>query len=257
MSLPKVQPEYIAPLWEQYTRGLVKDLYPNVPANFLRNPGIEGTMHTRGAKYTQNRIAWLEKYFRLDFDYLERMLHETAVGEPYISDERYMASDVTIGHLYHLCMYRHMTGNDLPERGTIIEWGGGYGNLARMVKMIHPGITYVIIDIPILTHVQHYYLNYHTETRIFDGTIKPGAVNLVPITSIASLDVSAQMFISTWALNESPDACGELLESKQWYGADQFLFAYLPGTHNCNLIEKQASKLFDCDGLPPNKYAMR
>jgi hypothetical protein len=202
-------------------------------------------------------VAWLEKHYRCDFDFLARMLHETAVGNPYISVDRYMASDVTVGHLFHLAMYRKTTGNDLPARGTIVEWGGGYGNLARMVKTIHPACTYVIIDTPILSHIQHFYLGFFTKTVIYDGTIRQGCVNLVPLNHLEQLSMDADMFISTWALNESPDACGEYLKGRNWFGASQFLLAYLHGSFNVPLIESIDGKILPVDFLPPNKYMMR
>lgn len=255
--IPQAPDKYVSPMWRDFNAGLAKDMYPDVPSNFMRNPNIEGTMHTRGAAYTPDRVEWLEKHFRCDFDFLARMLHETAVGEPYISVDRYRASDVTVGHLFHIAKYRQATGNDLPALGTILEWGGGYGNLARMVKMIHPQCTYVIIDTPIMSYIQNYYLNYFTPTVIYNGSIVKGMVNLVPLTEVDGLDMSADMFISTWALNESTDACGELLKSRQWYGAEQFLISYLRGSYNIDTIEGIGGKILDVDFLPPNKYMVK
>lgn len=261
MMLPIIPEEYVSPMWRTFNDSLIKDMYPDVPASFLRHPAIENTMHSRGASYTAERVSWLEKHYKCDFDFLARMLHETAVGDPYISVERYMASDVTVGHLFHLAKYRQTTGNNLPERGTIVEWGGGYGNLARMVKTIHPGCTYIIIDSPIMTSIQHFYLSFFTDARLYDGSIHAGKVNLVSLNHLEKLEFDADMFISTWAFNESTEACGEYVESRDWFNAEKYLIAYLPGSFNIPRIERLAddtdAKILPVDFLPPNKYLMR
>jgi hypothetical protein len=254
--LPEIPDELISTMWRTFNDGLIKDMYPSVPANFMRNPGIENTMHTRGAEYTKDRMYWLEEYYKCNFDFLSRMLHETAVGEPYISVDRYYASDVTVGHLFHLAKYKSVTNNNIPGRGVIVEWGGGYGNMARMVKTLFPDCTYIIIDTPIMSHIQHYYLGYFTNTKMYDGEIKKGVVNIVSLNHIESLSFDADMFLSTWALNESTEACGEYVKKRNWFGAEQFLLAYLHGSYNVPLIESIGGKIVDVDFLPPNKYMM-
>ena len=54
-------------------------------------------------------------------------------------------------------------------------------------------------------------------------TLVPGAVNIVPVGLVRHLDVRADLFVSTWSLNESTRAAQELVLDRAWFGADSLL----------------------------------
>lgn len=113
--------------------------------------------------------------------------------------------------MYHLLRYQEATGESLRDVGTVVEWGGGFGSLTRLLVRLHAGdATVVLIDTPVFSALQWLYLSATLDAdRVVlhaQGPVRPieGAVNIVPIGLAGHLHVSADLFISNWALNEHP-----------------------------------------------------
>lgn len=71
------------------------------------------------------------------------------------------------------------------ESSTIVEWGGGYGSLARLIRRLSPGdATYALVDAPILCAIAWRYLSdvlgEDAVAGVDEGGLRPGRVNLVP-----------------------------------------------------------------------------
>lgn len=56
-------------------------------------------------------------------------------------------------------------------------------------------------------------------------SLRSGAINVVPVHLVESLDVRCDLFISTWALDESSLASQQLVASSKWFGATNLLLA--------------------------------
>ncbi len=156
-------------------------------------------------------------------------------------------------------------GRDISTIGTVVEWGGGYGNLAKLFRRLHGGApTYVVLDIPIFSAVQWLYLSavlgeqsvsLHTRPG---QEVRPGAVNLVPIGLAHDLHVPADLFVSTWALNESTPHAQAHVRSRRWYGAHSLLL----GMHYGDPLEPAvlaagARSVPLGDFMPAQQYLMR
>jgi len=119
--------------------------------------------------------------------------------------EEYISSHTAIHHLYHLLYYARKTNFNIKNVKTVVEWGGGYGSLARLFKRINPEpFTYIIIDTPIFSTLQLLFLStiFGVEciNLIKKGTdrVVEGKINLVPLTCLAGVDIpKADLFIST------------------------------------------------------------
>jgi hypothetical protein len=141
-------------------------------------------------------------------------------------------SSNTVHQLYHLLRYEQETGRRLQDAGTIVEWGGGFGSLMRLIFRMHGGRpTCVIIDTPIFSAVQWLYLSAvlgEKHVVLHDSApvlLIEGRINLVPIGLVSGMAVAADLFISNWALNESTQEAQDDVVSRRWFGAESLLLA--------------------------------
>ena len=63
-----------------------------------------------------------------------------------------------IHQAHHLKVWEHLAGKKIEELNHIVEIGGGYGTLARVISDLGFMGTYVIFDLPELSALQEYYL---------------------------------------------------------------------------------------------------
>ena len=118
----------------------------------------------------------------------------------------YRLNAVLGSHLSH----RVGVARRLRDVGTIVEWGGGFGSLMRLIVRIHGGEpTSVIFDIPIFSVLQWLYFSavLGEEHIVLHGAgpVRPtsGRVNLVPVGLVGDTSVEPISSFSNWALNES------------------------------------------------------
>ncbi|NUT54070.1 MAG: hypothetical protein HOV94_43295 [Saccharothrix sp.] len=228
-----VDERYVRPDWERRNAELARDLLPVPPADFLRHPSIAFQMLVdervlpHELPYVRSRLAD------------ERLLAEPPVGGPPtvpLPGSGGRTSSNTVHQAFHLLRYQEATGRQVGDAATVVEWGGGFGALMRLVVALHPGEpTCVVFDTPIFSAVQWLYLSAVLgEDRVVlhdAAPVRPvaGHVNLVPIGLAAATDVDADLFISNWALNESmPEAKRHVLD-RRWFGADSLLLAMHAG----------------------------
>jgi hypothetical protein len=220
---------YVRSDWADRNAALERDLLPMPAADFLRHPAIRYQM------FVDERVLPHEVPFvrsQLPDDVL---LLEDAVGAPptvALPPNGIQTSSNTVHQLFHLLRYEQETGRRLRDAGTIVEWGGGFGSLMRLVVRIHGGSpTCVVIDTPIFSAVQWLYLSAVLgEERVVLHDSRPvrlaaGRVNLVPIGLVSEMAVTADLFISNWALNESTQEAQDDVVARRWFDARSLLLA--------------------------------
>ena len=91
---------------------------------------------------------------------LRNLLIFEGLGHPFIASIKYGSTFTRIQHLYQLFLYQHLNGTDLLNfSGTILEVGGGYGDMAHLIyKNNSTKPTYIISDLPFMINVQYVYL---------------------------------------------------------------------------------------------------
>jgi putative sugar O-methyltransferase len=182
---------------------------------------------------------------------------ESWVGRPYLEHAlhgfRY-ARD-TVEHLYYLArMLRHTEGG-LPN--SVLELGGGYGGLARLVQVLAPDTTYVDIDYPEALALAHVNLRMNfPDLRIVvhhdrGQTVTPGAINLVPMWLIDDLRCRPDLFISTLALSETSDTMRDLCSAADFFGCRRI---FLLGSddrefRSARQIQNAVTALFGADSI--------
>jgi len=262
--------QFTTPFWENENLKLEKALLPNLPFSFLKNPIIMKVMFvTRGGKCLRVELTFLEK--KISRDRLKVLLQEDYVGDPLLLNSTYLTSHNSIHHLFHLIRFLDRTHCDLDQIDTIVEWGGGYGNMAKIFERLKSTpSTYTIIDIPLFSCIQWLYLatilgeeNVHLLQNAED-TICTQKINLMPICFLGHHKINADLFISTWALSESSKYSQDYVVAHEWFNSKHILLAYqdsnkdLPDADRAGKLAKSIGAVIeDIEFLPGNHYAFR
>jgi hypothetical protein len=227
-----VDPRYVREDWAERNAALERDLLA-APDKFLRHPAIRFQMFV-----DEHALEYELPYVRRRLGH-DDLLAEDAAGEPptvSVPGSGVRTSSNTVHQLYHLLRYSEETGRALSDARTVVEWGGGFGSLMRLVVRMHGGEpTCVIFDTPIFSVLQWFYLSSVLgEERVVLHSSAPvslaeGCVNLLPIGLLTAVDITADLFISNWALNESMPAAQQDVIARDWFGATSLLLAMHAG----------------------------
>lgn len=224
--------DYTLADWVANVRHLEADLVAHPRFDFLRHPTVMATMAIlTGGRVLRRELAYAEQ--RLAPDRLSWLLEEELVGEPVLMDGRYRTSHSVVHHLYHLLRFATATGADPATLERTIEWGAGYGGLARVHRRWHGGRpTQVLIDLPMFCLIQWLYLSTvfgpeEVSLVTAPGTpVEPGKISIVPVGLAEEVSGPADLFVSTWALSECAPPAHAFVAGGDWFGAKHLLLAY-------------------------------
>lgn len=228
--------------WDTWSGKIRKTFKDRVDLGFLSQPLLRFTMvfGGRGAA-VQETSARIDKCIEIFGEQISRqLLIEDYVGLPIISNAKFLTSANCAHHTSHLAHYTKLTEQNVWDSNSVIEWGGGYGSMARIVRRMNPDITYIIVDLPELLALQYIYLGSLEGTKCVhiiqsrDDTVIPGKINLVSSDLILSdrLQIDCELFITTWALTECPKYMQEFVVNKKFFGAQSIFIASLIDTNN-------------------------
>lgn len=211
-DLLPVAGQYVHPTWENILQVFRDTLFSSRSENFLRNKKIR---HCFSLNAT---LGHHSNYFRYildgnDFftDFFKNTFKDSRVGGPRIvKTDHFVGKPDSIDHLYYLARIMRYAKRRGQKVESIVEIGGGYGNFAYCARLFNPNITHTIIDFPeILSFVYLYSaINFpKLKIHIFNGSngIQEGALNLVPVSLLPRLTTRHDVFISTYALTETPE----------------------------------------------------
>ncbi|MBM3898479.1 MAG: hypothetical protein FJ358_08175 [Thaumarchaeota archaeon] len=263
---------FMLDFWNKKCLELEKRFLPYPPFSFLRDKTIRATMNI-----SEGYAFWLlQKYLqfletRLSEDYLSNMLQEDYVGEQIILNSKYMTSYETVQHLYHFLKLADF-GCKIDDVSSVVEWGGGYGDMAKLFVRMNSNrnVSYTIIDIPIMSCLQWLYLSSifgEGKVKIIQDRgerIDNGKINLLPISLVEKCDINADLFISTWALSECTNYAQDYVVNKNWFNARNILLAYQYNTSEVpnaerlgRLAEQSGANVQEMEIVPRHHYAFR
>jgi len=129
--------KYCMPGWLDYIKKIESFLIPSPSYKFLQTDIFKKTM------FVSDKGGWIEKELELlekkfKSKELRRILKEDSVGKPIISNFKYLTSHNSIHQLYHIIYFEKESKKHIKETNTIVEWGGGYGSMAKVIKRLKP-----------------------------------------------------------------------------------------------------------------------
>lgn len=260
--------KFCMPAWLNNAKEVEKILIPRPRFSFLREKVIRNTMFiaSRG-RWLSKELEFLQSHYSPQC--LTTFLIEDYVGMPIILNARYLTSHTSVHHLYHVAFYEHNCRISVKGVSSAVEWGGGYGNMAKIIKRMNPSLTYTIIDMPIFSCIQWLYLS-----TVFDPTevnmmtegamqIENGKINLLPLNLLEQHRLQCELFIATWSLSESSLVAQDYVSHHDFFAAERLLLAFQDSSENFpnadrvgKLAAERGTRTEPIDFLPGNYYAI-
>jgi hypothetical protein len=238
------------PTWIAFSNEIERALTRRRRLDFLRHRPIWGAIYSeRGGKQVEYELGRLLSEDRFTNVPTGVLLREDVVGLPRLCDSNLLCSTMTIQHAFHMSVLSASTSARFSDLSFVVEWGGGYGGFARLVRRIRPDLTYLILDTPVAISLQWLYLGsvYGKDSvRIISNSNshpEPNKINLLPV-GLKDVDIPApDLFVSTFALSESSLAAIRYVKERGWFESRHVLLAYQtkhPSFAKWRLLEGEA-----------------
>jgi putative sugar O-methyltransferase len=235
--------DYYHPVWDN-TRFVLQNLINSSIVPNLASVGcINANMIRQGFGDPQRfEVLYLQKCISQSTKNMLNQVQDTDFLGLGKQCAEWNCSTNTLGHLFYAARILETVYH--TEHATIVELGGGYGNFARIFKQARPDSTFILIDFPEVSALQFFFLKSTLEnTKIIFHTIKPdtfeqGAIHILPIYFIEESPVTADIFISTFALSECSQVLQKLIIQKHCFQANDVYISgqFDGGNPNCSFV---------------------
>jgi len=225
----KISPELIHESWLQNIMDLEAYFTGSMDENFMSNGVINGTM-----VFTDRNVhkVEMEKIREALDGELARKIIASGLNAAFLSGKSNRFTLINSAHhLHHLIRFEQMTDRKISNFSTVVEFGGGYGNMARIVDNFGACKIYSIIDLLLFSCIQSVFLGTvaGSEQVAFDGD-HGGEIAKFLLHPLFSSDdtvsLQGELFISTWALSESTPDTYKWVVNHDWFGASNLILAY-------------------------------
>jgi putative sugar O-methyltransferase len=225
-----VHSDFVDPAWSKNIRTVEDYFLKDFDLSFLDHPVINGSMVFTNRKAHAEQWAYLEQWRNPEV--LKKWIGEGASAHLPGARQKLSTAINSAHQLYHLARFERSTGWSVGNAKAVVEFGGGYGNLARVFRNLGNLTRYAILDLPLFSCIQYVYLSTvfgPDHVRLLDGTrdgIVKRKIHLVPLPLLDSLIVEGDLFLSTWALSESTKKAYSYVKNRNWFGSKNILLAY-------------------------------
>jgi len=203
------------------SNGLTNMLETGLPSQ-EREEALKGNNYD--INYTQHEIENLISRFdelgQMMGDDITKIKFNSLIGNPrrYLHTSNNNDFFLNFDDLYHVYsawqLKRFFEYLRLDSPSIILEIGGGYGNLADKLKSLYPYTKYVIVDLPEVLLLQHYYISQNNPNAKITNLLSPDCsldeetdgfdFLLVPYGEHEKLNFNFDLIISTRSLGEMP-----------------------------------------------------
>ena len=143
----------------------------------------------------------------------EQAIIQSSVGNPSPYPTYKKSSGNLIHQAYSIAQLIGRFPFDIAQIKTIVEFGGGYGSMARLLFRLGFKGQYIIFDLPEFSYLQEYYLNAASIGAQILTEPSPNQESAVILLSeleklATQIKLSGRpdLFIALWSLSESPIA---------------------------------------------------
>ena len=199
--------------WIRYSNWIRNLVANKNPAFFLRWRPIRETMNVTNSRFILEELNYLRE--TTDWNsFWKNFIRENHIGGQIPSIFYPLSSGNNIHHSYVLKNFLEKTNHDLKNTKFIFEYGGGYGNLCRLIYKAGFNGKYILYDIPIISRLQKFYLKscklpVYDKDDIFDR--KDGIFCIDSLDDLANIlekevtqNKEKNLFIASWSISESP-----------------------------------------------------
>lgn len=175
------------------------------PMYFMRWPPIKATM-VHGAVPATLRMWWMLRQSPGWRKVWKPALRHPQFGNPPPFALMLSTNAMAIEHASHLMRFHRQQGEFLHDTGCIVEFGGGFGSMCRIIRALGFRGRYIIFDLPPVLALQRYYLRLHeihaSEAAGADVWLCPDLETI--LDWLVREGPASVSLISTWALSEMP-----------------------------------------------------
>ena len=177
--------------------------------NFFQNSFIQQMFFVHNRFYLLSYLKELRNDKRWIF--WKKLLLENNVGNPIRYFLYPKASGNKIFQTYHLKKYEEYCGIRIKNFSNVVEFGGGYGNMAVTFCRINSKVKFTIFDTFEVNLLQYYYLKrLNLNVKINDYKKKINNINLVNSIKILKKKEKPvqkkekKLLIANWSISETP-----------------------------------------------------
>lgn len=235
LSLEK---QYCHVFWFESKEQLKAFILEPIGQNFTAHPVIASTMVKVWNNAREYEACYLKNCLSGNSKELLAQFCDTGFTGLAYDCKDFNCSANTLGHLFYAFkVLEQCHGRTIS---TIVEFGAGYGNLARCFKTMLPQTTIILIDLPELLALQYFFLTSCVENTDVIMHVQPplefkqGAIHLVPVYYLKNLTFKADVFISSFALTEAPEIVQQIVIDNRFYNAQ---ICFIDGQLEGNTIE--------------------
>ena len=196
--------------WKRNVYDLSEMVLNEDPRHFLRWDVILETMFVKNERYVFTELSEIKQ--QIDWhEVWAKAIEEVPIGDPIPFKQYPVSSGNLIHHAYHLCQFHNSTGIKAHKRDLVVEFGGGYGCMCRLLHKMGFNGTYILYDLPQFAVLQEFYLK-SVGIPVYDADNLPVARN--GVVCISDLDTLKQLldkrrkenslFIAMWSISEAP-----------------------------------------------------
>lgn len=236
------KPEFATEYWKGKSDILANEFCTAFPKDFLQNHHIKETMVAANEMTAMVQLGYIKKYWG---DKANELLEEPDVGglaRP-VNLEKHSCN--IINHVNFATKFvENHTGND-PK--VILEIGGGFGTLGMVFKKIYPDITYIVLDVPVISALQKCYLGDISDIHAPEESVllflNKDKINLMPIGCLDYYKnfhkIAPDTLIAMWSIGEVSPTMNDWVLSVDTPN-------FMVGTHNwkCGAFT-QASRVYN------------
>lgn len=252
--------------WVKFRNTLRQNILTNDPKDFLRWEIILNTMF-HGANIAE--LQFLQQPGR--WEKWKPDLKESAVGNPYPYPHYPESSGNLIHHAFSLAQLLVNTDCSIEALPQVVEFGGGYGSMCRLLYRMGFKGRYIIYDLPEFSALQSYYLSSIGVPTSIKRKPTHHQDSIVLLSDLKDLSKQLQvkdrksnyLFIGTWSISETSlnfrNAIFDLVSKASYY-----LIAYQNFFGEVNNLDFFSSfaearkhfnwSHFEIDHLQGNKY---
>jgi hypothetical protein len=197
----------VEPAWAKYRIAMRANLLQKDARNFLNWPTICSAMFHEPDRIELEYLKSLPQWERL-----RKVLKETSVGNPPGYPGFLSSSGNYIHNTYILTKFCGFFNFDISKARKVVEFGGGYGSMCRLVYNLGFSGNYAIFDLPEFCLLQEYFLkSWNKNIKV---SLRPISQNQPGVALLSQQeDLQKQLenfngcpdvFIATWSISESP-----------------------------------------------------
>ncbi|ENM5731874.1 hypothetical protein CW613_001039 [Vibrio mimicus] len=184
--------------WNDIANNIRDNMIKHGVINFLQWECIRETMGEENSLFLYDEFKYVKKS-PLWKTYRHKITYPN-VGNPlpFLGDIE--LTGATVHHLYCLFKFIENTHIDISTLDNIYEFGGGYGNMCRLLYLFGFKGKYHIFDFQVMSAVQKYYLSNHgieNVNLVYKEEYWESLLKNTPKDE-------RNLLIATWSLSESP-----------------------------------------------------